>query len=217
MLPLFFQVVLLDSAAKAGSRLVVPSLATPIGGIITGVIMSRYGYLTQLVRVGCLLMVIGNGILLALKFSDSPWKYYVFVFPANLGQGIVYPAILFTFLAAFEHAEHAASSSTVYLIRSLGTVWGVALTSAIVQNTLKARLPHALHGIPHKGRLVEEIRHSVAALRDLPPDVQMRARLVYFDGIRLAFAASTAVAAVAVVASLFVDGKKLRKTRKGSM
>lgn len=41
MLPLFFQVVLLDSASTAGARLAIPSLATPIGGVIAGVVMSR--------------------------------------------------------------------------------------------------------------------------------------------------------------------------------
>lgn len=38
----------------------------------------------------------------------------------------------------------------VYLVRSLGTVWGVAITSAIVQTTLSTRLPEALGDIPNK-------------------------------------------------------------------
>lgn len=42
------------------------------------------------------------------------------------------------------------SASTVYLIRSLGTVWGVSATSAIVQTTLTNRLPSALRGIPYE-------------------------------------------------------------------
>lgn len=104
MLPLFFQVVLGDSATKAGARLIIPSLATPIGGLVTGVVMSRWGQLTILMRTGALFMAIGNALVMALKFQDATWKYYVWVFPANLGQGMVYPAILFTFLGSFEHA-----------------------------------------------------------------------------------------------------------------
>lgn len=45
------------------------------------------------------------------------------------------------------------SASTVYLIRSLGTVWGVAVTAAIVQTTLSMRLPEALGDIPDKGKV----------------------------------------------------------------
>jgi len=103
-LPLFFQVVLLDSATAAGGRLAIPSLATPIGGLIAGVVMSRWGKLLSLVRLGALLMVVGNALVTSLGFEDSAWKYYVYIFPANLGQGIVYPGILFTSLATFDHA-----------------------------------------------------------------------------------------------------------------
>lgn len=104
MLPLFFQVVLLDSATTAGARLAIPSLATPIGGVIAGVVMSRWGKLTTLVRSGAILMAFGNALVTSLGFQDSTWKYFVYVFPANLGQGIIYPAILFTSLASFDHA-----------------------------------------------------------------------------------------------------------------
>lgn len=49
--------------------------------------------------------------------------------------------------------DHAVSASTVYLIRSLGTVWGVAVTSAIVQTTLSVRLPEVLGDILDKQRV----------------------------------------------------------------
>ncbi|KAJ4983119.1 major facilitator superfamily transporter [Stagonosporopsis vannaccii] len=213
MLPLFFQVVLLDSATKAGTRLAIPSLATPIGGVIAGVVMSRWGKLLSLVRVGAALMTLGNGLVATFGFYDSTWKYIVFIFPANLGQGIVYPAILFTTLAAFDHSDHAVSASTVYLIRSLGSVWGVALTGSIVQNVLSKRLPDALSGIADKEKIISEIRHSVTALQLLPPDIQLKARLVYYDGITYAFIVSTGVAAAAIVASLFAYHADLRSTR----
>lgn len=116
-------------------------------------------------------MAFGNALVTSLGFEDSVWKYFVYVFPANLGQGIIYPSILFTSLATFDHAgksilcfdiqptaltirlDHAVSTSTVYLTRSLGTVWGVSITSAIVQTTLTNRLPTALRGVPHRRRV----------------------------------------------------------------
>lgn len=66
-------------------------------------VMSKYGQLASLVRAGTILMTIGNGLIVALKFTDASWKYFLYIFPANLGQGIVYPGILFTVLAAFGH------------------------------------------------------------------------------------------------------------------
>ncbi|RDW93798.1 MDR family MFS transporter [Aspergillus mulundensis] len=222
-LPLFFQIVLLDSASKAGARLVIPSLATPIGGLLSGIIMSRY-----------VLMFIGNLLVMLLDFEDSAWKYLVYVIPANLGQGVVYPAILFTILAAFGHEDHAVSASTVYLIRSLGTVYGVAITSAIVQNELVRSLPGALRArssvtlIPlqistsliwHGNRspsyfliqVIDEIRHSVSAIYNLDPENQLVARQVYYGGIRMAFGVSAGFGAIAVVAALFARGRGLKR------
>jgi hypothetical protein len=66
--------------------------------------MSRYGRLIGLVRTGAALMVLGNALVTSLHFNDSGWKYFVYIFPANLGQGIIYPGILFTSLATFDHA-----------------------------------------------------------------------------------------------------------------
>lgn len=212
-LPLFFQVVLLDSAATAGARLAIPSLAYPIGGIVAGAIMSRYGKLIPLVRIGAFFMALGNGLVTSINFYDAMWKYYVFIFPANLGQGIIYPATLFTNLATFEHSDHAVSASTIYLIRSVGSVYGVAITSAIIQTVLKNRLPTALGDVENKEQIIDEIRHSVTALTSLPPDIQHRVQLVYYDGLRFAFAASTGFALVALISSFFARPKGLRSTK----
>ncbi|KAJ5528303.1 hypothetical protein N7513_012462 [Penicillium frequentans] len=210
-LPLLFQVILLDSPTKAGARLVIPSLMTPVGGVIAGIVMSRWGKLALLVRIGAGLMFIGNLLVTFLQFNDSNWKYFAYIIPANLGQGIVYPGILFTFLSAFDHDDHAVSASTVYLIRSLGTVWGVAITSAIIQNTLSSGLAEALSGVPDKWKSINEIRHSISAIHDLPPDIQMAVRLVYYRGIRLSFGASAAFGLIATVAAFFTRGKGLER------
>jgi hypothetical protein len=108
MIPLFFQAVLQDSPSEAGLRLVIPSLATPVGGLIAGLIMSRIGRLSELVRTGCFLMMLGNGLVASLRYKDASWKYLIYLIPANLGQGMAYPAILFTFLAAFHHSRKNA-------------------------------------------------------------------------------------------------------------
>ncbi|KAI5866073.1 major facilitator superfamily domain-containing protein [Durotheca rogersii] len=211
-LPLFFQTVLLDSAAVAGARLAIPSLATPTGGVIAGIVMSRWGKLPILIRVGAAFMLIGTGLVTSLSFVDSNWKYFVYIIPNNLGVGLIYPSILFTSLATFEHADHAVCSSTVYLIRSLGAVWGVSITSAIVQTTLSVRLPEALSDVPDKARIIDAIRHSTEVLRELPPDIQLKARMVYHEALRHSFATSATFAFITFCASMLANGKTLRKT-----
>ncbi|KAH6603296.1 hypothetical protein Trco_008071 [Trichoderma cornu-damae] len=212
MLPLFFQVVLQDSATKAGARLAVPSLAMPMGGLIAGSVMSRWGKLIPLMRTGLILMAVGQALVSSWAFADASWKYVLYILPSHLGTGIVYPSILFISIASHSHSDHAVSASTTYLVRSLGTVWGVSITSAIVQNTLSVRLPQVLGEVPDLWRTIDEIRHSVEALRTLPPDIQLKARLVYYDGLKLAFGVTTLVAVIGVCATLIANPANLRKT-----
>ena len=61
-------------------------------------------------------------------------------------------------------------------------------------------------------QVIDEIRHSVAALHQLPPDVEMRARMVYYEGIRLSFIASSGFALAGFIAALFTRGRGLERS-----
>lgn len=103
MLPLFFQVVVMDTPSQAGMRLMIPSLSTPLGGLIAGYTMSKCGRLSYLIRVGTFFMTLGNLLLVLLDFENASWKYLLFLFPANLGLGMMNPSVLFSFISAFDH------------------------------------------------------------------------------------------------------------------
>jgi hypothetical protein len=98
-MPFFFQTVLLDSASSAGLRLVPPSLGTPIGGLVTGIVMRQGGdHLTLLTRLGLIAMLVSNMLLLTLDIHESNWKYSAYLTLGNFAQGMVYPSILFGFI-----------------------------------------------------------------------------------------------------------------------
>lgn len=97
-MPLFFQTVFLDTPSVSGLRLVAPSLATPLGGLTTGLLMRRDIDLMLLTRLGLLSCVIGNLSVICLGQQDPRWMYSAALFFGNLGQGIVYPALLFAFI-----------------------------------------------------------------------------------------------------------------------
>lgn len=174
-MPLYFQTVLLDSPSVAGLRLVPPSLATPLGGLTTGIFMQHGTRLTILTRTGLTLVFIGGLMNISLGMHEPDWKYSVFLAIGNSGQGIVYPSLLFGFIQASSHEgktsfpsilvrvlmeydtlDHAVSTSLVYLTRSLGTVWGVAAVSTLVQSSLLRRLRAALLELPGG----EEVRRT---------------------------------------------------------
>ncbi|KAM7191609.1 Major facilitator superfamily domain containing protein [Naviculisporaceae sp. PSN 640] len=200
MVPLYFQAVRGDSPTTAGLRLVIPSLATPVGGVIAGQMMGRGYRLCCNVRIGTALMLLGNLLALALGPDGSRWKEFLYLVPANLGLGLTNPSVLFSFVSLFDHADQAVATSTVYLLRSLGSIYGVTVTAAIVQNVLAAGLPGVL-GDNATDEVIEKLRKSVFALLELPLEQQMAVRGLYAHALRISFVASSGFALMAFLFS----------------
>jgi len=205
--------------------------------------MSRWGQLSMLVRVGCLMMMLGNGLMASLKYKDSAWKYLVYLVPANIGQGISYPAILFTNLAAFDHSRKCqarfrfAPNLTLIIRPSRLDVHGLSFPfvrhrlgcgSLIDHNTKypgraitagagwdprerKGEQTLSFLSLVLTEQIIDEIRHSVSVLKNLPPEVESIARHVYFDALRQAFLATTVVGAVALISAFFARGRDLNR------
>ncbi|KAK4244064.1 major facilitator superfamily-domain-containing protein [Corynascus novoguineensis] len=201
MVPLYFQAVRGDSPSEAGLRLIVPALATPIGGVIAGSLMHRGYPLCLNVRLGTATMLLGNLLAMTMGMTGNRWIEFVYLLPANIGLGLTNPSVLFSFISLFEHSEQAVATSTVYLIRSMGSIYGVTVTSAIVQNVLLSRLADTL-GDAATEELVERLRQSLFSLRELPPALETAVRALYCDALRLAFTASSAFALLSFLFSL---------------
>lgn len=177
-LPLLFQINLGDSVTQSGLRLAIPSLATPIGGITTGLLMAKSTrYLPNLPIYGTLFMALGNfaAVFISHKLPNS--LINVLLVPANIGQGIAYPSSLFLFIYFFESSKQASSTSTVYLMRNIGGVWGVTYISSVtlfvLKTLLKADLSH-LSFLTKKEikEIVADILESTDVIKTLDPRVQ---------------------------------------------
>jgi len=100
-------------------RLMVPSLATPVGGVIAGSLMHRGYRLCVNVRLGTAMMLLGNLLALSLGTSGQRWKEFVYLIPANLGLGLTNPSVLFSFISLFEHRGKRAEYERGRQIRVL--------------------------------------------------------------------------------------------------
>ncbi|KAF5710532.1 multidrug efflux transporter (Eurofung) [Fusarium mundagurra] len=173
LMPFFFQTVLLDSASSAGLRLVPPSLGTPIGGLITGIVMRQGGdHLTLLTRLGLAAMLVSNILLLTLGIHENNWKYSAYLTLGNFAQGMVYPSILFGFIRTTLESEHAVATSLVYLTRSLGTVFGVSSVATIVQGSITQKLEEAFGNLPGGPQALKKLLKSISEIQDLEPELK---------------------------------------------
>ncbi|WBW70637.1 vacuolar amino acid uptake transporter [Schizosaccharomyces osmophilus] len=182
-LPLLFQLVLGDSPSKAGLRLALPSLSTPIGGLICGILMHQRVRIGPLLFSGVFLMSLGYVLSLFVYPGISPILLGLFLIPANVGQGIGFPSSLFSFIFAFPQDSHATSTSTLYLIRSIGSLFGVGGLSAVIQLTLRKKLSADLSETTNFNEnqireIIHKVTESMSSLYDLPDAIQ---RIVLSD------------------------------------
>ncbi|KAH3669204.1 hypothetical protein WICMUC_005043 [Wickerhamomyces mucosus] len=212
ILPLLFQIALDDTPSKAGLRLGIPSLFTSVGALLTAFFMNRnVKNLNYLVHVGVLLLGIGNGLALFISKSFPEYLLNFLLIPANCGLGMSNPALLFSFIFEFPKSMQASSTSTLYLFRAIGQVWGVATVSIIVQTVLKSFLvdnfakdqpdlsPDVIDGI------IEKVTRSISYINTLPTDIQRTVKASYEISIRYAQVVSTVICIVCFLLCLFRD------------
>nr|XP_019014009.1 uncharacterized protein I206_00086 [Kwoniella pini CBS 10737]OCF52790.1 hypothetical protein I206_00086 [Kwoniella pini CBS 10737] len=188
LIPLFFQATLLTTASVASRRLLYPTLSAPIGSVLTGIFLHKFNnhaYITQ--RLGSLILFGGTLALLALNFEENERKgelqFGIHLIWVHLGMGIGFISSLMNIL---DMAEHAAASSMVFLIRSLGGVLGISGSQAVLQNVLLQQLRSNITG-KHSNKIIKSIRESLSYLHQLGPDVQHKAVNSYIIACRAAF------------------------------
>lgn len=207
-LPLFFQIVLGDSTAKAGLRLTIPSMFTPVGGLITGICMSKYDCLQILLYVGIFLMFLGNFLFLFIEKTTPNWLIGLFLVPANLGQGITFPTTLFTFIFAFSKGHQATATSTLYLFRSIGSVWGVAISTGVIQIYFGKYLRSNLQGLLDQdkiNKLILKISSNSSYIDHLHGDVKEAVIRSFDAGTKKAHLLSTLLSLLAFVYCIIKD------------
>lgn len=221
-LPLLFQINLGDSVTQSGLRLIIPSLATPIGGITTGLLMARSKkHLPNIPLAGTLLMALGNFSALFISRALPNWLINTLLVPANIGQGLAQPSSLFLFIYYFEASKQASSTSTVYLMRNIGGVWGVSYISSVTQFVVRKLLSASLSKLDFLTK--KEIQHIISDILESTagiPYLDLRVREIvvqdYTYALRVSQAVSGTCCLIAFVCFLVSKGFFIRGNKQWS-
>ncbi|KAL1620116.1 hypothetical protein SLS54_006316 [Diplodia seriata] len=187
--PLYFQAVKLDSASQSGFRMAAPSLAVMICGVSSGFIMTYTRRMKELIVGGSLIALVGAICLTSMWDGIPTWLATIFVVPVSTGLGFSYPATSLAVLATSTQEDQAVMTSTLSLFRSLGAVFGVAISSLIVQNALSVDLERYVTG-PEKQEVILRVRKSVRAIFDLTQEQRMQVIRAYEHSLRYVFASA---------------------------
>ncbi|KAM7198156.1 major facilitator superfamily transporter [Rhypophila sp. PSN 637] len=235
--PLFFQGVLLSSATTSGLRLLTCSLVSSSAGAATGLLITSTRRLKWPLVTGTTLIIFGTLCLSSLQRSWPSWTYVLVLIPTHSGMGFQYTATSVSILAVpdpttlnsppespnnpklLQNQKRKSSppkaviTSTLILVRSLGMVLGVSLSSLIVQNALWYFLDINVQGPPEdKEFVINEVRRSVEAIRTLEPVYQEQVVQSYESALRVCFGACVGLAVISWGVVLRVELPRLRRT-----
>ncbi|KAK8009850.1 MFS transporter [Apiospora arundinis] len=211
-LPLYSQSVLGADALTSGLHLIPLIVACSLTAAATGAVIQKTGRYLPAMYVAQVLLALGTGLLIYLKFGEPLAKLVVFQILVGMGVGMNMEPPLLAAQAAASKIDTAVVIATMGFIRNIATSIAIVVGGVIFQNGMNARY----------GGLVDEVGQQVAGsfkgdhasanvelIGTLSMYDQGAVRRVYFDSFRGVWIMCVVVAGLSLIANLFVRAHHL--------
>ncbi|KAL9583725.1 MAG: hypothetical protein Q9203_004961, partial [Teloschistes exilis] len=202
-LPLFFQACDDLTAAQAGIRLLPGVVAGVSGSLFGGLVMKRTGkyyWLTLgafiFLALGMLPIVLCSGLA-----TNNTYGISVGLVVGGFSNGVGVTTSLVSLIANAAQEDQAIATACSYLFRSLGSVVGVSLTAAVVQQSLRKQLQKRLSSSDEAATIVSKVRESLDYLNMLDPATREIVRQCYGHATTAGFGLMMTLAFFAAISS----------------
>ncbi|KAH3911753.1 hypothetical protein HBI56_139690 [Parastagonospora nodorum] len=205
-IPLYLQTVRGYTPLQSATLILPFLLAQTIAGASTGPVMFKTARYNPVLRTGFIAWTLGAALKLIFSRNTPIAAYVCILAIEGLGSGWVHQPGLVALQALSTPEDRAVATSTRNLLRSLGGVAGVAVSTAVQFSVTEKAL---------RKRVSAEIAGEVLAGRWAVGDGfkahVMDARM---QGFQAVFAVSVPLIAICLVGSAFVDDEVLRGDRE---
>lgn len=205
--PIYFQGIQQLRPQTAGLHLLPNAAGIPIGSLIAGAFMARYGRYYKLTLLFTLCFPISALSLSTWGKQPAAWRTYFDIAFNGLGTAGATTTTLIALLSAVQQHELAVATGLSYLARSVGQVLGVTLSQAILQDVLSSQLAKRIHD----PAMVEAIRKDATLVRGLPKGLMHAAIESYNVALRCAFLSISAMGLCAFFFALFIQERTVAK------
>ncbi|KAI2631543.1 MFS general substrate transporter [Hypomontagnella submonticulosa] len=201
-LRVYFQGVQLQNPTRFGA-LLLPTVATIVpGGLVSGVLLTKFGGYRPIHLVAFALMTLGTGLFILLGPYSSPALYVCLQFIGGLGFRFALSTLLPATQAALSEKDTASSSATLAFVRSFGTVWGVSIPAALFNSRCDS-LSISIDDVAVRAQIANGQGYSHATSEwalSLSSHARDQVISVFSDSLQLVWIVATAI----VGASFFV-------------
>ncbi|AEO66747.1 uncharacterized protein THITE_2088224 [Thermothielavioides terrestris NRRL 8126] len=186
-LPLYSQSVLAANALISGVHLVPLIVSCSLAAAFAGVFIQRTGIYLPLMFVSQVMLGLGTGLFIDLKFDTSLAQLFVFEILAGIGVGMNIEPPVLAAQASTTVRDTAAVVATMGFLRSIWNAVSIVIGGVIFQDEMDKAYPDLVAHIGEQGARRFRGTHAVASvdsISDLPVNEQGVVRLAYFEALK---------------------------------
>jgi EmrB/QacA subfamily drug resistance transporter len=199
----------------AAGLLTIPMVAgLLLSSTVSGILITRSGRWKRFLVAGSVLVVVGFGLLSVVDHETNMVLLGAFLFVLGVGIGMTMQNLVLAVQNTVAASDLGAASSAVAFFRSLGGTIGVSVLGAVLASRVGDLIRAGLADVPGAAQAAGSGDIGLANLADAPPAIQTLIRVSYGDATGRIFLISGVIAAVAMVAIVFIREIAL-STRSG--
>jgi len=213
-MPLYFQSVQQASPIRSGILLLPLIVVQSVVEIMIGYLIHRFGYYREFIWAGSVLMTLGTGLYIIFGVDTSIAMIVGLEILGSFGPALLFQAPVVAIQSTVSRRDTSAATASLLFIRSIGISLSVIVGGVVFQNSMDGR-QSSLAAAGLSNSIIEALSGSQAAANvgiahSVEDSSQRQAILDAFAwSMRNVFIMYACVAAVAVVASLFISHESL--------
>jgi hypothetical protein len=207
--PVFLQIVTGAGATSSGILLLPMLLAATASTALSGRLITRTGRYKAFPVAGLALMAAGLFLLSGMDAATSRATASAFLVVFGAGFGMVSQVLVVAIQNAVDRSDIGIATASANLFRSLGGSVGVALFGAIFASRLDVWVPREVPA-GAAGIDADSLQATPEAIRGLPTAVHEGIGQAVAHSLHTVFLVATPVAALALLAVLFLKEVPLR-------
>lgn len=213
-LPLFFQSVRQASPLYSGLLLLPLVISAAVTDVVSGTLISRTGRYRELIWSGSVLMTLGCGLFIRF-WTNTPLAEIIGIeLISGIGVALLFQTPMLAIHSTVRQADVASATASLGFLNSIATALSVVVGGVVFQNSMSSR-QSTLAAIGLESSVLEALAGNNAAanvniVKTMTDATQHRAVQDAFAwSVRNIFVMYTCIAAVTVVASIFIEQKQM--------
>ncbi|GJE93421.1 MFS general substrate transporter [Phanerochaete sordida] len=201
-LPVYFQAVLGSSPTRSGVQALAAALVISAFAMSAGISVQVFQKYMPVNILGWIFIIIGFGVASLLKADASTAQWVGYQIIVSAGIGLIFPAPVFPILAPLPVERTAPALAFFAFVRSFAQTWGITISSTVLQNELKKKLPAAFVAQFPGG--VEIAYAAIPVVRGLPEPLRTQVRVAFADSIDTIWQVMIGVAGIGLLSVLLM-------------